>query len=63
MLKRCPQSILDGNIRSLVPYFFHYLASSEYPDGRGRLYQPTKMLFMFDVWAGIYRELTKPKEK
>jgi hypothetical protein len=63
MLKRCPRAILNSNITSLVPYFFSFINSHQYPDGRGRLFQPIKMLKVFDIWAGIYYDNESSKRK
>lgn len=63
MFKRCPHTILDGNIRAIVPYFFHFLATHQFPDGRGRVYQPSKLLKVFDIWYGIYDEIRPKKGK
>ena len=62
-LKRCPHTYLSADVRALVPYFFHFVATYQYPDGRGRLYQPVKMLNVFDAWFPIYQELTKKPDK
>ena len=61
-LHRCPRSILDRSIRELVPFFFHFMNTNQFPDGKGRLFQPTKLIQVFDMWYGIYIDL-KPKPR
>jgi hypothetical protein len=52
MVHRCPRCIQDS---SLIPYFIAWKNSQyiAYPDGRGRLYQPKKLIQAFDV-LGFY---------
>jgi hypothetical protein len=58
-LHRCPRAICDANIRGLVPYFWHYANTNQYPDGRGRLFQPVKMIAVFDLWMPVWTEARK----
>jgi hypothetical protein len=58
-LKRCPRATLDSNIISLVPYFYHYIKTNQYPDGRARFLQPVKLLMVFDIWEKLLHNLEK----
>lgn len=64
---RCPRvSLLDTSVSRIVPYFYHWLASDfmVFPDGRGRYYQPKKLLNAFDILLEIRnREIEIEKEK
>lgn len=56
MLKRCPaKEANDPSVSRLLPFFFHWRATSysQFPDGRGRLFQPQKMLDAFGVCNSI----------
>jgi hypothetical protein len=61
-LKRCPRAILDTNTSRLVSYFRHFVNTSQYPDGRGILYQSVRMLRVFDIWGRVLVEEKKKKE-
>jgi len=50
MVHRCPRCIQDS---SLIPYFIAWKNSQyiAYPDGRGRIFQPRKLIQAFDILA------------
>lgn len=54
--KRCPRALsLDQWMLIFMPYFWHWKATQyhRYPDGRARIYQPSKMLEALDVCSII----------
>jgi len=59
---RCPRCIQDA---SLLPYFIAWKNSNytAYPDGRGRLYQPRKMIQAFDVLSFYYEKFEAQRIK
>ena len=55
-LHRCPRVILAGHeIARVAPYFFNWINSEyrEYPDGRGRYFQPSKMVEAFEILLSV----------
>jgi hypothetical protein len=50
---RCPRSA----DLSLLPFFYPYQNSGglAWPDGRGRLYQPRKLIMAFDILMGHFQ--------
>jgi hypothetical protein len=48
---------------ALVPYFVRYLETGEYPDGRGRLYQPAQLLQLFSLWTSLYNSIKEKAAK
>ena len=57
---QCPRTISDDY--GLIPYFNAYRNSEglAWPDGRGRLYQPVKLVTAFDI-LGFYFNKFEPK--
>ena len=56
LLSRCPRALSKTTTSSItVPYFFHWKATgfTQYPDGRGRLFQPAKLLEAFNICHAI----------
>lgn len=54
--KRCPQSVFaDYSIVRLCQYFFHWKSTEymQFPDGRGRYFQPSIMLDAFSIMARV----------
>ena len=51
IMRRCPHALLDDNIQFVLPFFYSYRKSegTAWPDGRGRLFQPIKLVMAFDV--------------
>jgi hypothetical protein len=68
-LHRCPRAVLaDHEIARVAPYFFAYVNSDfhEYPDGRGRYFQPSKMLEAFEIFLAVRnreRQITRKKNE
>lgn len=62
-VQRCPRAF-SGN-RYLLPYFYAYRNSNnlQWPDGRGRLYQPKKLVDAFDIWSFYFRKLEEAETK
>lgn len=60
-VQRCPRAVNENY--ALLPYFYAYRASNnlQWPDGRGRLYQPRKLVFAFDVWSFYFNKLESNK--
>lgn len=61
----CPQTVFsDSNIRRTISFFYHYVATEfrEYPNGKGLLYQPIKLLESFNLLSGLYQSF-KEKEQ
>ena len=51
-LHRCPRAILaEKQVSRVVPYFLNWINSEyrEYPDGRGRYFQPIVMITAFNL--------------
>lgn len=68
-INRCPRAIADGSrwVYDLLPYFFDYFNGLQHglnvwPDGRGRIFQPHKLVQAFDLLTAEYLAATKPKE-
>ena len=49
---RCPRALGSEYSSLLLPYFFEFLKTGQWPDGRGRLYQQLKLMAAF----GLLRE-------
>jgi hypothetical protein len=49
---RCPRAIASFR---LLPFFIEHYKSGAWPDGRGRLYQPIKLIMAFDILRGYYQ--------
>lgn len=62
-VKRCPRSILKEHVSRIVPYFYRYVASNyaQFPDGRGLIYQPKKLISAFDVLTIVHGREEKEK--
>ena len=61
---RCPKTYITRDAARLVPYFFDWIRNPQsfaWPDGRGRIYQPVKLVKSFEILLRYYIEL-KPKE-
>ena len=43
---RCPRSISDSK---LLPYYFDWKRTNQWPDGRAYMYQPIKLITFFDI--------------
>ena len=53
-IKRCPGSYMrSSEIISLMPYFFRYKATWEYPDKMGRMEQPIKLTDALDLMSAV----------
>ena len=48
-VQRCPRAVAKSC--ALLPYFLEYKRSNyiAWPDGRGRLYQPVKLVIAYDI--------------
>jgi len=57
---RCPRSVTG--LSNLLPYFIAYKNSGNlaWPDGRGRYYQPIKLVITFDI-LNYYFNKFEPK--
>jgi hypothetical protein len=56
LLKKCIRALSKTiTSSSTLPYFFHWKATGfmAYPDGRGRMYQPAKLLEAFSVCHSV----------
>jgi hypothetical protein len=51
-MSRCPRATADFR---LLPFFKDYQRLETWPDGRGRLFQPVKLILAFDILRGYYR--------
>lgn len=60
-VQRCPRTVNEN--RHLLPYFYAYRNSHNlaWPDGRGRLYQPKKLVDAFDIWSFYFNKLEEDK--
>ena len=56
-VRRCPRAAASET--PLLPYFVAYYNSNylAWPDGRGRLYQPKKLIAAFDMMTFYFRKL------
>lgn len=55
-IKRCPvKFVSDSSTNRMLPYFWHWKATNnmQYPDGKGRYEQPSKLLEAFSICAYI----------
>lgn len=55
-MHRCPRVILaNRNISRVAPFFMSWVNSGfqEYPDGRGRYYQPLVLLEAFEILLSV----------
>jgi ribosomal protein L32 len=50
-MHRCPRANEGGNAASLLPFYYAYRESRglAWPDGRGRLFQPVKLIMAFGI--------------
>jgi hypothetical protein len=64
-VRRCPRAILKEHVSRIVPYFYRFINSDfmEYPDGRGMIYQPKKLVNAFDILTSIYQKEKKKNAK
>lgn len=64
-LYQCPNSMIDDEFSRLIPYFYVWLNSefTVYPDGRGRYYQPVKLLQAFELLLKVKQTNEKKKVK
>jgi hypothetical protein len=55
---------LGGDVARVVPYFFNWVHSEfrEFPDGRGRYFQPKKLLAAFDIMSAVRAQEREPAE-
>ena len=63
---RCPRALVNPEVQRLLPYFFDYYGAlsnglSLWPDGKGRLWQPKKLIQAFDIMAK--QKLMKEEKK
>jgi len=58
-VQRCPRTAKEGY--ALLPYYYAYKNSNglQYPDGRGRWYQPKKLVEAFDIWSFYFNKFEK----
>jgi len=56
-VQQCPRAVADGF--NLLPYYLAYRNSNyiSWPDGRGRLYQPVKLIIIFDIFNFYWNKL------
>jgi len=53
-IKRCPAATSrEPLIARLLPYFYRYKATNEYPDGRGRIEQPEMLTDALDLMTCV----------
>ena len=54
----CPRAMLGGDVPRLLPFFSAYRNSNSlaWPDGRGRYYQPCKLIEAFDLWSYYFNK-------
>ena len=59
----CPRSTSFSY--GLLPYFYAYRNSNglAWPDGRGRLYQPSKLVIAFDLWSFYFNKFESQRIK
>lgn len=63
---RCPHvSLFDISVSRILPYFYHWIASEfmAFPDGKGRYYQPKKILSAFDILLSVKNRETLKERK
>ena len=63
---RCPRALGNDDESSILPFFFDYRNSDylAWPDGRGRLFQPSKLVQAFDVLLDhVNRKIEKESRK
>ncbi len=48
---RCPRALVTDAMSFILPYYYQYRKSGgvAWPDGRGRLFQPIKLVTAFDI--------------
>ena len=54
-LKECPAKMNNTSVNRFLPFFWHWKSTNyiSFPDGRGRYYQPTKLLEAFSLAANL----------
>ncbi len=62
-VNRCPRAIITES-KYLIPFFIDYYGGLEhgltiYPDGKGRFYQPIKLLQAFNLMTSEYTAIKK----
>jgi hypothetical protein len=63
-IKRCPVKLIDNKINFLLPFFYHWRNTNEYPDKQGLSLQPTKMIDAFNImWAIVSKREEANKKK
>lgn len=62
-VSRCPRAYHENE--ALLPYFYAYRTSNnlQWPDGRGRLYQPIKLVMAFDIWSFYFNKFDNENAK
>jgi len=53
--------VRESGVRVLLPYFFHYVATgmTQFPDGRGMLFQPKRLRTAFLIMNAVYNKATE----
>lgn len=52
--KRCPSAYTKESwIYELLPYYYRYKVTNEYPDKQGRIYQPVKLLEALELMGHV----------
>jgi hypothetical protein len=50
----CPHFSITSDIKRLLPLFYRYLKTDEYPDKRGIIDQNVKLIECFDIMSSLY---------
>ncbi len=55
-VRRCPRAVAKND--HLLPYFLEYKRSNyiAWPDGKGRYYQPVKLIQAFDIFSYYFNK-------
>jgi len=54
-LKECPAKMNNASVNRFLPFFWHWKATNymNFPDGKGRYYQPSVLLEAFSLCANL----------
>ena len=64
ILNKCPVKIfLIDYVNRFIPYFFEWKNRGEYPDARGRIFQPTKLINAFGICNMVVMEREEKEAK
>jgi hypothetical protein len=56
LIKQCPRRVLyDCEVNRFIGYFWHWKETeyAQYPDGRGKIYQPMKMIEALNLCGSV----------